>query len=83
MATDTAPGSNRESSHDHGAVRGAARSVVRLLADLFVATAWVVFLALLFLETAWPRWTFYAVLVLGIGVYVAITAAWRRQGTAT
>ena len=51
---------------------------LRIAADLFIVTVWVLFLTLLFLETAWPRWAFYALLLLGIGVYVAVTAAWVR-----
>ena len=78
MATDTASGSNRESNHERSTARGVASTVVRLLVDLIVATAWVVFLSLFFLEIAWPQWAFYVLLVAGIGVYVAITATWRR-----
>ncbi|GAB3666201.1 hypothetical protein [Halopiger thermotolerans] len=57
-----------------------ASAGVRLAVDLLVATLWVVFLTLLFLETAWPRWLFYALLVLGIGGYVTVTAAWTERG---
>ncbi|NGM67411.1 hypothetical protein G6M89_00055 [Natronolimnobius sp. AArcel1] len=51
---------------------------VRIIADLLIVTLWVVFLALLFLGTAWPRWAFYALLLGGVAGYVMITAAWRR-----
>ncbi|WP_312909161.1 hypothetical protein [Natronosalvus caseinilyticus] len=56
---------------------------IRLLADLAILTLWTVFLALLFLETAWPRWAFYALLVGGAAGYVAITAPWIRVGAVT
>ncbi|ADB60056.1 hypothetical protein Htur_1164 [Haloterrigena turkmenica DSM 5511] len=79
MATDTASGSNHESNRDRRTLRGLVSTVVRLLIDLLVVTAWVVFLTLFFLEVAWPQWAFYALLIAGIGVYVAVTAAWRRD----
>ena len=83
MATDTASGSSHESNPNREnrtgrTAGGVVRSVARLVADLLIATVWVVFLALLFLETGWPRWAFYGALVLGIGAYVTVTAAWRR-----
>ncbi|WP_339104300.1 hypothetical protein [Haloterrigena salinisoli] len=81
MATDTASGSNHESNRDGRTVRGLVGTVVRLLIDLLVATVWVVFLTLLFLEIGWPQWAFYALLIAGIGVYVTVTAAWRRDRT--
>ncbi|MFC7215133.1 hypothetical protein ACFQO4_13735 [Saliphagus sp. GCM10025334] len=56
---------------------------IRLLADLAILTLWTVFLALLFLETAWPRWAFYVLLVGGAAGYVAITAPWVRAGAVT
>ncbi|AEH37266.1 hypothetical protein [Halopiger xanaduensis] len=58
----------------------AVRAVARLGADLLVVTLWVVFLTVLFLETAWPRWLFYALLLLGVGGYVSVTAAWTKRG---
>lgn len=75
MATDT----NRTDR----TVKGIASTVVRLVADLFIVTCWVVLLSLLFLENAWPRWAFYALLIAGIGAYVTITAAWRADEPST
>jgi len=49
---------------------------LRLLGDVLVISLWVLFLTVLFLETAWPRWAFYGVLLLGVGVYVSITSGW-------
>ena len=65
-----------DNSTSSGLVRRIASAAVRIGFDLLVITCWVVFLALLFLETGWPRWAFYALLVVGIGVYVTVTATW-------
>ncbi|WP_255169889.1 hypothetical protein [Natrononativus amylolyticus] len=48
----------------------------RVLADLLILALWVVFLALLFLTTGWPRWVFYALLLAGAVLYVQATADW-------
>ncbi|QLG47478.1 hypothetical protein [Natrinema halophilum] len=80
MSNDTARQS--QSEHDRDDDRSAIATLIngslRLLVDLLVISLWVLFLTLLFLETAWPGWTFYALLVAGIGVYVSVTAAWVR-----
>ncbi|WP_121742511.1 hypothetical protein [Natronorubrum halophilum] len=75
MATDDASDSDRIGR----TVKGFASTAARLVADLFIATCWVLLLTLLFLENGWPEWAFYALLIVGIGVYVAITAAWRAD----
>ncbi|PGF15085.1 hypothetical protein CP556_02380 [Natrinema sp. CBA1119] len=49
---------------------------LRILVDLLVVSLWVLFLTLVFLENGWPRWAFYALLLGGVGLYVALTAAW-------
>ncbi|ELY60677.1 hypothetical protein [Natronolimnohabitans innermongolicus] len=77
MATDTATDSPADTARDNRSVRSAIYTVLRLAVDLFVATCWVLLLTLLFLENAWPRWLFYVLLIGGIGLYVAVTAAWR------
>ncbi len=59
-----------------GPVRTAVRTLGRVLGDLLALSLWVLFLTLLFLETDWPRWAFYALLLVGVGGYVALTAAW-------
>ena len=51
---------------------------LRLLGDLLVVSLWVLLLTLLFLETAWPRWAFYVLLLGGIGLYVSATGNWLR-----
>ena len=56
---------------------------VRLLTDLVVLGLWTIFLTLLFLSTAWPRWAFYVILVGGSAGYVALTAPWIRSTTRT
>ena len=71
MATDTHTGSDRSDQP------GLVKSIVRLVGDLLIVTCWVVFLTLVFLGTAWPRWAFYLLLILGVGLYVSFTAAWR------
>ncbi|WP_222919650.1 hypothetical protein [Natrinema sp. SYSU A 869] len=76
MSNDT----SRHSRSDRGPVRTVASGVLRLLGDLLAVSLWVLFLTLLFLETAWPRWVFYAMLVIGVAVYVTVTAAWTRDG---
>lgn len=62
-------------------IRTAARTGYRLLVDLVLITLWVLLCTLLFLETAWPRWAFYGVLLGGVAIYVSITAPWvdRRR----
>ncbi|WP_254767634.1 hypothetical protein [Salinilacihabitans rarus] len=61
-------------------LRAAAVAVGRVLTDALVLALWVVLLALLFLATGWPRWGFYALLVLGIAAYVLVTAPWSGRG---
>ena len=53
-------------------------ALTRVLSDALILALWVFLLALLFLGTNWPRWAFYALLVLGIVGYVLITAEWVR-----
>lgn len=48
----------------------------RILVDLLIVSLWVLFLTLFFLETGWPGWVFYAVLLLGVALYVSVTARW-------
>ncbi|OLZ41558.1 hypothetical protein A6E15_11445 [Natrinema saccharevitans] len=72
MSNDT----GRSESAASGPVRTAVRTLGRVLGDLVALSLWVLFLTLLFLETGWPRWAFYALLLVGVGVYVAGTAAW-------
>ncbi|MDQ2051445.1 hypothetical protein RBH26_13255 [Natronolimnohabitans sp. A-GB9] len=84
MATDTATDETTDDASDETtdpargtwSVRNAIRTGFRLAADLFVVTCWVLFLTLVFLEIAWPRWAFYVLLLGGVGVYVAVTATW-------
>ncbi|THE66437.1 hypothetical protein D8Y22_02435 [Salinadaptatus halalkaliphilus] len=71
------------STDDRGAARGGPLrtlwdAVVRFVGDALVLTLWVVFLTLVFLETAWPRWAFYGLLLGGVAVYVSITVPWIR-----
>ena len=68
-----------DSARTAGRLSTAVGAALRIAVDLLVVTVWVLFLAVLFLETAWPRWAFYALLLLGVGVYVAVTAAWVRR----
>ncbi|MBZ6493638.1 hypothetical protein [Natrinema longum] len=72
MSNDTA----RTSRSDRRRVRTVVSGVLRLLGDLLAVSLWVLLLTLLFLETAWPRWAFYAMLVGGVALYVTVTAAW-------
>ncbi|PCR92683.1 hypothetical protein [Natrinema ejinorense] len=72
MSNDTA----RNSRSDRSRVRSVASGVLRLLGDLLAVSLWVLLLTLLFLENAWPRWAFYAMLVGGVALYVTVTAAW-------
>ncbi|WP_226481548.1 hypothetical protein [Natrinema amylolyticum] len=76
MSNDTA----RNARSDRGVVRTVVSGAIRLLGDLLAVSLWVLFLTLLFLETGWPRWAFYAMLVVGVAVYVTVTAAWTRDG---
>ncbi len=70
MTTDTHIGSDRSDQ------TGIVRSIARLVGDLLIVTCWVVFLTLVFLGTAWPQWAFYLLLLLGVGLYVSLTATW-------
>lgn len=79
MATDNSTGSSRGGHTVSGFVSTAARLVI----DALAITAWVVLLALLFLGNSWPRWAFYTLLVVGVGVYVTLTATWGRSGDST
>ncbi|WP_436347862.1 hypothetical protein [Natronorubrum sp. FCH18a] len=72
MATDNSTSSDRSDRPSSGIVR----NVARLVGDLLIVTCWVVFLTLIFLGTSWPQWSFYLLLLLGIGLYVALTATW-------
>jgi hypothetical protein len=53
----------------------------RLVADVLIVGLWVMFLTLLFLTTDWPRWLFYVLLLVGVGLYVQFTASWLRPST--
>lgn len=77
MATDDTSATTRTV----GTVRRTARTIARFVGDLLIVACWVVFLTLIFLETAWPRWAFYLLLVLGVGLYVTVTAAWTGSGS--
>ncbi|ELY43880.1 hypothetical protein [Natronorubrum sulfidifaciens] len=79
MASETP---DRSSTRSDGTTKAAAITAVRLMIDLVVVTGWVVFLVLFFLQNTWPRWTFYLLLIAGVGLYVTVTAAWRSSDTA-
>ena len=68
--------SDERSVRTDGGLRRTVRVGGRVLADVVALSLWVLFLTLLFLATAWPRWAFYALLLLGVAVYVAVTAPW-------
>ncbi|QLK25705.1 hypothetical protein HYG81_16730 [Natrinema zhouii] len=74
MSNDT-PRSSRTGRARQG-LSAVMSGAFRLLVDLLVISLWVLLLTLVFLETGWPRWAFYGVLFGGIGLYVAVTAAW-------
>ena len=77
MSNDSAGSSRTDRTrHTGSAVVGA---ILRLLADLLVVSLWVLFLTLLFLETGWPRWAFYGLLLVGIGSYVSVTRGWTGE----
>ncbi|SEW00366.1 hypothetical protein [Natrinema salifodinae] len=90
MSNDTARSSR--SYRTRNTIGSTVRTVLRLVGDLLVVSLWVLFLTLLFLENTWPRWAFYTLLLGGVAVYVAVTAAWtggrsgseseRERGTA-
>ncbi|WP_226005779.1 hypothetical protein [Natrinema salinisoli] len=81
MSNDTTRATKTESGRAPGTASAAISGIVRLLLDLLAVSLWVLFLTLLFLETGWPQWAFYTLLVAGVGVYVTVTAAWIRSGT--
>jgi hypothetical protein len=55
----------------------------RLAVDALIVGLWVLFLTLLFLTTGWPRWLFYLLLFVGVGLYVQFTASWLRSTSST
>ncbi|AHF98967.1 hypothetical protein HALLA_08895 [Halostagnicola larsenii XH-48] len=57
-------------------VRALITAVIRFFGDVVILGLWVLFLTLLFLSTGWPIWAFYGLLLLGVAVYVSITASW-------
>ncbi len=63
-------------SDSEGGFRGLLTAGARVLGDVIIITLWVLFLTLLFLSTGWPSWAFYTLLLLGVAVYVSVTAAW-------
>lgn len=71
-------GTGSDDPDDAGPLRIAAVTVGRVMTDLLVVGLWVAFLSLLFLSTGWPRWGFYALVVLGAVGYVQFTAPWSR-----
>ncbi|MFP8953198.1 hypothetical protein ACLI4Z_09540 [Natrialbaceae archaeon A-arb3/5] len=81
----TPPKSNEQSTTDDrstdsaSGLRAAASAGIRIGADLLVLTLWVLFLTLLFLGTAWPRWAFYALLLVGVVAYVSVTVPWTHR----
>lgn len=78
MSSDTARSPNGETDRTPSTVRAAVNGIAQLLGDLVAVSLWVLFLTLLFLETAWPRWAFYALLLVGVGAYVSVTTGWLR-----
>ncbi|MFA9415228.1 hypothetical protein [Natrinema sp. HArc-T2] len=77
MSNDPSRRSRRDRTrHTFSAVTS---TTLRLLGDVLVISLWVLFLTLLFLETGWPRWTFYGLLLVGVGLYVAVTPSWTRD----
>lgn len=69
-ATD-APDRDRDHDHDRDG-RPIQSAVAELTWFLALVTLWTVGLALLFLATAWPRWAFYAALLVGVLVFAAL-----------
>ncbi|MDS0477806.1 hypothetical protein [Natrinema sp. 1APR25-10V2] len=78
MSNDSGRPSRSDAESDRSAFAALTNGSLRLLGDLLAVSLWVLFLTLLFLETAWPRWAFYALLLIGVGVYVSVTAGWLR-----
>ncbi|WP_254523337.1 hypothetical protein [Natrinema caseinilyticum] len=76
MSDDPARPSRSDAESDRSVFAALTNGSLRLLGDLLVVSLWVLFLTLLFLETAWPQWAFYGALLLGVGVYVSITSGW-------
>ncbi|WP_394340684.1 hypothetical protein [Natrarchaeobaculum aegyptiacum] len=67
---------DRGSSNVTASAGGLVRAGSRVLADALILGLWVVFLTLLFLETNWPRWGFYGLLLGGVTIYVSVTTPW-------
>ncbi|WP_254764263.1 hypothetical protein [Natrinema marinum] len=76
MSNDSARRSRSDAESDRSVFAALTNGSLRLLGDLLVVSLWVLFLTLLFLETAWPQWAFYVLLLVGVGVYVSVTVDW-------
>lgn len=76
MSNDSARSSRSDVESDRSVFAALMNGSIRLLGDLLLVSLWVLLLTLLFLETGWPQWAFYGVLLLGVGVYVSITSGW-------
>ena len=73
------PARSSRPTRSRNALSTITSATLRLLADLLVVSLWVLVLALLFLETGWPRWAFYGLLLVGIGSYVSVTRGWTGE----
>ncbi|ELY95356.1 hypothetical protein C482_16983 [Natrialba chahannaoensis JCM 10990] len=71
--SDSSSHSSTGSTPSGRTIRG---GIGRIIADAIIVAAFVLLLTLLFLQTGWPRWAFYAALFLGVAVYVSITRPW-------
>ncbi|ADD05879.1 uncharacterized protein Nmag_2316 [Natrialba magadii ATCC 43099] len=69
-------GSSHSSTRSTPSGRAILGGIGRVIADAILIGAFVLLLTLLFLQTGWPRWVFYAVLFLGVAGYVSITRPW-------
>lgn len=59
------------------ALRFAAANRRRFVADAVVVSAWTVLLLGVVTRLGWPRWMYYAVLLVGVVVYTTAFGAWR------
>ncbi|SEQ48289.1 hypothetical protein [Natrinema salaciae] len=78
MSDDRTRSTRTEAGRARRTVGAVVSGGIRLLLDLVAVSLWVLFLTLLFLETSWPRWVFYGALIVGVALYVTVTAAWFR-----
>lgn len=78
--SDDADGTDDSGGRTRSAVRVLAANRRRLAVDAVVVAAWTVLLLGVVTRLGWPRWMYYAVLLLGVVVYTVTFGSLRAPG---